>query len=119
MGMFWAKVKLTAPSLMGGRFKAVPLSFASPALRKVIDEAQPQLASYERLAAVYHAYARTFCPDYVAFLQSLRAKYGIPLRSILDLACGAGTLTTQLAQVAQRVSGLDISDAMLDAARKL
>jgi SAM-dependent methyltransferase len=119
MGMFWAKVKLTAPSLMGGRFKAVPLSFASPALRKVIDEAQPQLRSYERLALVYHEYARTFSPDYASFLRALRNTYGLALRSILDLACGAGTITMQLARLASRVTGVDASEAMLQAAQKL
>jgi SAM-dependent methyltransferase len=119
MGMFWAKIKLTAPSLLGGRFKAVPLSFASAALKKVIGETQPQLRRYERLAGVYHEYARTFCPGYVAFLQALRDKYGLALRSILDLACGAGTITTQLAHISPRVTGADISEAMLQAARKV
>ena len=118
MGMFWAKVKLTAPSMLGGRFKARPLSIASPGLRETVDHAEPKLRSYERLAALYHDYARTFCPNYVAFLASLAKKHGVEIRSVLDLACGAGTLTTRLATWASRVVGLDLSEAMLAAAGK-
>jgi SAM-dependent methyltransferase len=117
--MFWAKLKLTAPSLLGGRFQAIPLSQASAALKKSIDESTPGLESYERLASVYHEYARTFCPDYVAFLRALAKRHGIALRSILDLACGAGTLTIQLARLAARVTAIDVSEPMLGAARKL
>lgn len=119
MGLFWAKVKLTAPSMLGGRFKPRPLAGASAGLKRTIEQAEPKLSSYERLAPVYHDYARSFCPDYVGFLQSLAKKYRVDCQSVLDLACGAGTLTTRLAAWVPRVVGLDLSEAMLTAARKL
>lgn len=118
MGMFWAKMKLTAPSTLGGRFKPRPLALADPALREMIDRVEPKLRSYERLAALYHEYARSFCPDYVGFLQALGKKHCIELRSVLDLACGTGTLTTQLAKSSSHVVGLDLSEQMLAEARK-
>jgi SAM-dependent methyltransferase len=119
MGLLWAKMKLTAPSMLGGRFKLRPLACASAALKATIEYAEPNLCSYERLAALYHEYARGFCPDYVGFLKSLARKYRVDIGSVLDLACGAGTLTTRLATWAPRVVGLDRSDAMLQAAREL
>lgn len=119
MGMLWAKLKLTAPSMLGGRFTPRSLARASAALQETIERAEPKLRSYDRLAALYHEYARAFCPDYVGFLQSLAKKYRVDIRSVLDLACGAGTLTTRLAAWAPRVMGLDQSEAMLTAARKL
>src|SRR5262249_8526045 len=39
------------------------------------------------------------------------------LRSILDLACGTGTLTMRLAEIAPEVIGLDASESMLIQAR--
>ncbi len=118
MGMYWAKMKLTAPSMLGGRFKPRSLALADPALREMIDHAVPKLRSYERLAALYHEYARWFCPDYGAFLQALSKKHRLDLRSVLDLACGAGTLTTQLAKRSSHVVGLDLSEEMLAESRK-
>jgi SAM-dependent methyltransferase len=95
------------------------LSQARPALREQIEQATPRLRAYERLASVYHEYARSFCPNYVPFLAELGKKHGVTCQSVLDLACGAGTLTTQLGASARRVVGLDISDTMLEAARAL
>jgi SAM-dependent methyltransferase len=118
MQMLWAKMKLTAPCMLGGRFRLRPLASASAALKETIERAEPKLRSYERLAALYHEYSRTFCPNYVSFLRSLGKKHRVDVRSILDLACGAGTLTTQLAVWVPRVVGLDISEAMLSAARR-
>ncbi len=119
MGLLWAKIKLTAPCTLGGRFKPRPIASASAALRETIEWAEPKLCSYERLAALYHEYARSFCPGYLSFLRSLGKKHRVEIRSVLDLACGAGTLTTRLAACAPRVVGLDLSEAMLTAARTL
>lgn len=107
------------PSALGGRFKPQPLSRASAALKWQIDHAAPRLRAYERLAGIYHGYAQSFCPDYVSFLTELGKEYQVTYNSILDLACGAGTLTARLGASASRVVGLDVSDSMLDAARTL
>jgi SAM-dependent methyltransferase len=119
MGMIWAKMKLTAPSLLGGRFKMFPIAAASPKLKHAIEQPGPALRSYERLAAIYHEYAQSFCPNYAAFLQALAKKYQIELPSVLDLACGAGTITQQLAPLAGVVVGIDSSSEMLAAATEL
>ena len=117
--LFWAKIKLTAPCLLGGRFKMLPIAQAGPALKQAIERPGPSLRSYERLAAIYHEYAKSFCPNYAAFLHALARKCRIELRSILDLACGAGTITTQLAPLVREVVGVDSCPEMLAAAAKL
>lgn len=77
---------------------------------------------YDRIAA-YYDLARVDLSPYVGFYSGLlRADVG----SILDIGCGTGTITAALARrrraMAQgdqaRVMGLDLSQAMLDAARQ-
>lgn len=54
-----------------------------------------------------------------AFLQKLLAKSTIPVHTVLDLACGTGTMTCLLAEVGYEMIGVDISEDMLsEAARK-
>jgi SAM-dependent methyltransferase len=77
----------------------------------------PALAPYEGLADVWHAYTRVRQADYAAFLDGLRSLRGLQLKSVLDLACGTGTLAARLAAVAGEVVGVDASDAMLARAR--
>jgi SAM-dependent methyltransferase len=117
--IIWAKMKLTAPSLLGGRFQMFPIALANPRWKQAIERPGPALRSYERLAAIYHEYAKGFCPNYAAFLTALGRKHRVELRSVLDLACGAGTISTQLAPLAAEVVGLDFSREMLAAAAKL
>ncbi len=118
MQMIWAKLKLTAPCVFGGRFKMLPLKMASTVLRQAIERQANRIRSYQRLAAVYHEYARSFCPDYVSFLKTLSKRHHCELRAVLDLACGAGTLTVQLASLAPRVVGVDRSPEMIDEAQR-
>src|SRR5256885_7308209 len=48
---------------------------------------------------------------------TLFRSYRQPMNAIVDLACGTGLLTRQLAAHADRVVGIDISEAMLRRAR--
>ncbi|MGL4424153.1 MAG: class I SAM-dependent DNA methyltransferase [Gemmataceae bacterium] len=80
-------------------------------------EGKPELVPYEGLASLWHEYSRISQPEYPKYLQHLARENGIPLDSILEVACGTGTLTEQLAAVAPRVMGLDISSDMLCRAR--
>jgi SAM-dependent methyltransferase len=73
----------------------------------------PEVPAYEKLAAIWHEYATLGSPDYAAFLPALARYYRFPISSVLDLACGSGTLTRRLAEVHERVVGLDLSPAML------
>jgi 2-polyprenyl-3-methyl-5-hydroxy-6-metoxy-1,4-benzoquinol methylase len=45
--------------------------------------------------------------------------YGVPANLVLDLACGAGLLSRQLAARVNMVVGLDANELMLDQAGRL
>ena len=51
-----------------------------------------------------------------AFLQKLLAKSTIPVHTVLDLACGTGTMTCLLAEAGYEMIGVDISEDMLSEA---
>ncbi len=78
----------------------------------------PRLAPYERLGAHYHRFSASFCPRYEDLLAALAVRFQFPIRHVLDVACGAGTLTARLAPRFEKVVGVDVSRAMLAAAQK-
>ncbi len=116
--MLWARVRLAAPSMLGGRFRRLPCARITRSLQQRLAKPERVLRPYERLAAVYHELGRPVCPGYVPFLRTLASAQGNSLESVLELACGAGTLTTQLASIATRVVGIDLSPEMLCEARR-
>src|SRR5579884_3346226 len=61
----------------------------------------PNADPYARLAALYNEYARWFVPPYGPFLATASRFYGLPIRSVLDLACGTGLVSRQLARRAE------------------
>lgn len=70
--------------------------------------------TYERFAYVYDELMKD--APYEKWLLILTAKleqYGIDGRKVLDLACGTGEITVELAQHGFDVSGVDLSDEML------
>jgi len=71
----------------------------------------PVAAYYDHLMAgvPYHAWA-----DY---LERLWKRHAATPRAVLDLACGTGTVTRLLAQRGYQAVGVDLSAAMLEAAR--
>lgn len=78
------------------------------------------MSAYEALAASYDAltydipYARI-----LTFWQKLCARTRTEVRSVLDLACGTGSLSVLLARAGYRVIGADLSEDMLaEAAQK-
>ena len=48
-----------------------------------------------------------------AFLQKLMGKSKIPVKTVLDLACGTGTMTCLLAEAGYEMIGVDFSEDML------
>lgn len=52
------------------------------------------------------------------YLERLWARHGRTPKSVLDLACGTGTVARLLAQRGYRVTGVDLSDGMLVHARR-
>src|SRR5262249_34924115 len=79
---------------------------------------EPQLPAYAGMAEFWHDYSLPYVPDYLPFLLIMAQCHAIELRSVLDLACGTGTLTAQLASCIPEVVGLDSSEPMLIEARK-
>lgn len=78
------------------------------------------MSAYGALAASYDAltydipYARI-----LSFVQRLCARSHTPMQTVLDLACGTGSLSMLLAQAGCRVIGADLSEDMLaEAAQK-
>jgi ubiquinone/menaquinone biosynthesis C-methylase UbiE len=70
--------------------------------------------TYERFAYVYDELMKD--APYEKWLMILTAKleqYGIGGRKVLDLACGTGEMTLELAQHGFEVTGVDLSDEML------
>jgi SAM-dependent methyltransferase len=82
-----------------------------------VEDFPPNTAGYARLAALWNDFSACFTPDYASFLIAAGARYGQPVESVLDLACGTGVLARQLAARAKRVVGLDASADMLREAR--
>lgn len=70
----------------------------------------PLAASYDRLTGDV-PYA-----EILAFAQTLLTERGVTPRSVLDLACGTGTMSLLLAQSGYRVIGADMSEEMLTVA---
>lgn len=70
--------------------------------------------SYERFAYVYDELMKDTPYDkWLILLTAKLQNYGIQGKKILDLACGTGEITVELAKHGFHVSGVDLSDEML------
>jgi ubiquinone/menaquinone biosynthesis C-methylase UbiE len=74
-------------------------------------------AAYDEVAEAYH---RTFDPDGIGLRDPVfdRLVGGVAGQDVLALACGQGQDARRLADLGARVVGIDISEPMLDYARK-
>ena len=75
--------------------------------------------AYETLAAMYDALMDDV--DYEAwadYIDRMLQKHGGPGKRLLDLGCGTGCISIPLAQRGYQVTGVDISEEMLAAARE-
>ena len=75
------------------------------------------MSSYDFLAGCYDRF--TYDVDYAAwadYIESHFRKKGIPGKTVLDLACGTGSLTYELAQRGYEMIGVDLSPEMLSEA---
>ena len=75
------------------------------------------MSSYDFLAGCYDRL--TYDVDYAAWADYIEAhfnKKGIPGKTVLDLACGTGSLTYELAQRGYEMIGVDLSPEMLNEA---
>ena len=78
------------------------------------------MSSYEFLAGCYDAF--TYDVDYAAWADYIEKHFkrrGLPGKTVLDLACGTGSLTRELALRGYEMIGVDLSPEMLaEAAEK-
>jgi len=77
----------------------------------------PNTEAYDGLASFWDDFASWFVPDYAYLLAAAADYYRQRINTVLDLACGTGLLSRQLAGQADLVTGLDVSAAMLQEAR--
>ena len=72
------------------------------------------MSAYEALAASYDRFTNDVPYEEVAdYLELLLRTHGASVRTVLDLACGTGSLSCILAQRGYRVTGTDRSEEML------
>jgi SAM-dependent methyltransferase len=114
-GLRWHLAKLQLSTGRGLRPRQVKIRQRKHAAKE--EDFLPNTASYCLLAAYWDEYATWLVPRYGRFLSAARKYYGLPIRSVLDLACGTGLLSRQIAQRVEMVTGLDMSSAMLREAR--
>ena len=76
--------------------------------------------AYENLAGCYDQFTRDV--DYVRWADYLErhfARSALPIHTVLDLACGTGSLTLELARRGYEVIGVDQSEEMLAQAAEM
>lgn len=77
------------------------------------------MTSYEALAGSYDLLtADVDYPRWAKYIRRHFAKAGRPIRRVLDLACGTGSLTLELARAGYEVVGVDLSEDMLSVAEE-
>ncbi|MFO0867029.1 MAG: class I SAM-dependent methyltransferase [Gemmataceae bacterium] len=75
-------------------------------------------ANYARLAEYWHDLAAEFVPHYGQFLVAASQRFQMPIRTVLDVACGSGLLSGEIGAHFDRVVGIDSSEAMIARARR-
>ena len=75
------------------------------------------MSCYEALAASYDGLTRDIPYEkYLRFFKTLLRRYGVKAATVLDLACGTGSLSVLLAKHGYEVLGVDRSEEMLTVA---
>ena len=72
------------------------------------------MGSYQSLAGCYDQFTRDV--DYAAWADYIERHFrrrGLPGNTVLDLACGTGSLTLELARRGYEMIGVDLSPEML------
>ncbi|MBN2565326.1 MAG: class I SAM-dependent methyltransferase [Candidatus Eisenbacteria bacterium] len=73
---------------------------------------------YERLSEVYDLDWGAFALNFVPLVERLLAERHVNRASVLDLACGTGTLVMELARLGCEATGVDGSPEMIERARE-
>ncbi len=112
-----AKESLLRPLLMPRHGMLLDTHLRFPELAAA-EAAGAVLDPYQGLAPLWDEYNSQNLPGYPQFLAALARRRGAEVRSVLDIACGTGTLTARLARRFPEVAGLDASEPMLAVARR-
>jgi SAM-dependent methyltransferase len=79
-------------------------------------------AGYEVLSLIYDRWQKTYGADYSTLilprLLSTIARHKIPATSMVDVACGTGSLALMMSKRGWRVFGIDASERMVGEARE-
>lgn len=113
----WFRWQLAKRRFLDSEFMRPPYPVRNSLHDRCVEDFPPDTAAYARLAPLWEDYYGWCTRDYASLLASAAARYGQPVGSVVDLACGTGLLTRQLAARAERVVGLDASVDMLRQAR--
>lgn len=77
------------------------------------------MAAYEDFATVYDTLMDDFdYPSWAGYYMQLMERMGVVPKKMCECACGTGSLTVQFAQEGIRVTGVDLSEKMLELAQK-
>jgi len=68
---------------------------------------------YQSLAAVYDRLSKIDHNNWADFLEHIFSSAGRPVKKVLDLACGTGSMSLELAKRGYQVTGADVSEDML------
>lgn len=75
------------------------------------------MSSYEALASCYDEFTTdVHYAQWADYITGLFSKYGSDIKEVLDLACGTGSLSVELAKRGFEVVGTDMSEEMLSVA---
>ncbi|MDA8441674.1 MAG: class I SAM-dependent methyltransferase [Peptococcaceae bacterium] len=71
---------------------------------------------YQDLAVVYDQLATIDYGQWAGFIDHIFQAVGGKVHKVLDLACGTGNITCELARLGYQMTGVDLSEAMLSVA---
>lgn len=72
------------------------------------------MSAYEALAGSYDSLTQDIpYEDMLTYMEALLQRHGLRPRSVLDLACGTGSMSVLLAEKGYQVIGADLSEDML------
>jgi len=73
---------------------------------------------YEKLAKLYKKDWGTDSGKYAILVSNVINNYNLKIKSVLDVACGTGILARELMNMGFQVSGIDISEDMINIAKE-
>lgn len=77
------------------------------------------MAAYEDFASIYDTLMDDFdYPSWAEYYMQLMARMGVVPKKMCECACGTGSLTVEFAREGIRMTGVDISESMLELAQK-